>query len=94
MINKAEFYQLPHGKIFASGFAPDGPEGLHMIGSGNTLRWVAVKGYGQDWAMYCFWAVEEDLNYIAEHGKKVHDLDNVKQAIEVDADVLGCYRRK
>ena len=85
-----DYLKIKPQQIFASGSAPDSPEGLHMTGSGKTLHWVAVKGCMQDWAMYCEWV--EDPWYIKNNGQKVYDKQNIQNVIRVDQRVMDQYR--
>ena len=85
-----DYLKIKPNQVFASGSAPDSPEGLHMTGTGKTLYWVAVKGAMQDWAMYCEWA--PDPWYIRNNGQKVHDPQNIKNVIKDDRRVMDQYR--
>jgi hypothetical protein len=51
----SEFEQIPSGTIFATGVLPNSHDGIHMTVNGGNLRWIAKKGYADDWAIYCHW---------------------------------------
>ena len=89
-----EFKELPFDKPFSSGVAKDDPTGLNMTNSGNELRWIAKKGRINDWAIYCYWNQPEiSDDYILKSGQKVYDLNNVKNVIDCDDEMLKRYRR-
>lgn len=77
--------------IFATGTISDNPEGVNMTNSGRLLRWVAVRGYGPDWAVYVHWA-ENDTDYVAQSGDKVCTDDNVHKLIYMDESAFERYR--
>ena len=89
--NMTTFNEAEPGEIFASGSAPDSPEGLHMTGSGKTLYWVAVKGGIGDWAMYCGW--EDSPQYLKRHGAKVLDPQNIRNVMIAPDAMLAKYRK-
>lgn len=85
---------FPNLEIFASGEAPDSPNGLNMTNSGKWLAWVACKGGIEDWAVYVAWAVEDqDLNAIKTNGDKVHGFDNIRNIMDVSDAAFALYRR-
>lgn len=51
-----QFNKIPDGEIFAKGELPDNGNGINMTGTGRNLKWLAKKGFGNDWAIYCWWA--------------------------------------
>ena len=78
--------------IFAEGVSTDSPEGIHMTGSGQQLRWVAVRGGIHDWAIYCHHA-EHDAEWIKGQGDKTHNLETVKKLVPCNEEALEMYRR-
>ena len=90
MITKPEFDVIEPLTIFAAGVAKDAPEGLFMVGTGDNIYWVAVKGGNADWAMYCGWS--DCMNDLKRNGDKVLSMDNVQRVLSVDPDVLSRYR--
>ena len=88
------FETLPNGEIFATGMTPDSPTGLNMTGRAGdrVLRWVAVKGWCDDWAVYCGWATEMTDHMVSRNGDKVQDMANIKNIIDADDEVVAWYR--
>lgn len=91
MITKEEFDKLTPGEIFATGVQPNSPEGIFMTRDGGNLRWVATKGYGNDWAIYCHWDYNS-IEYIKESGDKLQNPDHIKLCVPCEEDVLKKYR--
>lgn len=88
-----QFNSFLPGRVFATGTLPNSPEGLFMTNSDQNreLRWVAKKGYGNDWAVYCYWSNEE-IEWIANHGDKVCSEDNIKKCVPCEDEVFKRYR--
>jgi hypothetical protein len=84
------FNNAMSGSIFAKGSAPDSPKGLHMTGSGKTLYWVAVKGYADDWSVYCGW--EDDPVSLRNFGDKVCGKENILRVVPADGHMMAKYR--
>ena len=96
------FDLIPFDAVFATGFVPNSPrpDGIFMTNSdeGRLLRYAAVKGYGNDWALYVLWAKrpgdrDTPISYIAASGDKVMDMENVKHLIDCEDAVYLKYRR-
>ena len=87
---KQEFDDLTPG-LFASGELPDDSTEINMIGSSKILRWVAVKGYGNDWAIYAHWKTNS-IDYIMKSGDKINNVEHIKRCIDCDDEVLNLYR--
>ena len=105
-----EFEKIPHDTIFSRGELPNSPEGLYMTDAqhGRMLRWMAKKGGGNDWAIYCYWAKtghpfgddneasaewETYWDYIRVHGDKVKDDRNIRKCVNVSDEVMRLYRK-
>ena len=86
-----KFRELAPGAVFAKGILPDNSTGLNMTGSGNMLKWVAVKGWAQDWCVYTHWA-DNDFEFIESSGDKVESEDNIQNAVPCDEEVMNRYR--
>ena len=85
--------EMPRG-VFVHGEMVDSPLGLHMMGSGRQLRWVATRGNVPDWAIYCHWADEDPpLGMIAAEGQKVCSMEHVKRLVSCDEGALARYRQ-
>ena len=86
-----EFKEIEPGTVFASGVLPNSPEGLFMTNGGGELRWVAKKGYGNDWAIYCHWSYHSE-EWIEQQGDKVTFEDHIKKCVPCDEEVYKHYR--
>ena len=86
-----EFSHIEPGTIFAKGETLDDPFGLNMTGSGKALRFVAKKGFNNDWCVYTLWAYES-YGFIASNGDKVQDESNIQHVVPCTAEVLARYR--
>jgi len=91
MLTIEDFNAIPDGKVFLRGELPDSRLGLHMAGSGQQLRFVAKKGYGNDWAVYCHFS-NKDWEYIEQHGDKVSIKYNILRALPCTEEVFKLYR--
>ena len=93
MITLEQFENLPLGQVFATGVIPNSPEGIYMTNSneGELLRWVAKKGWGHDWAVYCHWATNSE-EYVTQSGDKVTTKTYIQRCVPCDDDVFKLYR--
>ena len=91
VLTKEIFDKLRDGEIFATGILPNSPEGLFMTSVGGELKWVAVKGYGNDWIIYCNWVYKSD-EWIKRHGDKITSESNIKKCIQCDDEIFNLYR--
>ena len=91
MINQKEFDKLAPGEVFATGVQPNSPEGIFMTRDGGNLRWVAVKGYGNDWTIYCHWE-SNSVEYIKQSGDKLHNEQYIKLCVPCEEEVFKLYR--
>ena len=91
MMTIEEFDKLPLDEIFATGVLPNSEEGLFMTRGGGNLRWVAKKGWGHDWAIYCHWE-NKSVEWIKESGDKVTSPVNIQKCVPCDAEVFNLYR--
>lgn len=85
-----EFEQIPDGTIFATGVLPNSLEGIFMTNSGGELRWIAKKGYGNDWTIYCHWA-HSSIDYIEQSGDKVSSKGNILKCLPECELILNLY---
>lgn len=86
-----EFNELQAGEIFDIGVLPNSPEGIFMTRDGGELKWVAVKGYGNDWAIYCHWSDHAE-DWIKQHGDKLHNEAHIQLCVPCDKEVMNRYR--
>ena len=82
---------MPAHTIFASGMAIDNEEGLFMTGSGKELRWVAVRGGIDDWAIYCHFA-DKDWSFVRDYGDKVTMKHHIKNLVSCTDEAFKRYR--
>lgn len=84
--------EMEPGKIFATGVHFDQPEGLHMMGTGKKLMWVACRGEGfHDWAIYCHFPFHGE-DWIKRNGDKVHGEEHIKLCVHCTDDAFKLYR--
>jgi len=91
MLTEKEFNDLKSGETFATGVLPNSPEGLFMTRNGGELRWVGIKGYANDWSIYCHW-VDNSVEWIKRHGDKVINEHHIKKCVPCDELVFKKYR--
>ena len=86
------FDQIEPGAVFASGLAVDSPQSMNLSRSGRPLRFVATKGFANDWALYAHFA-DHSEDYVRDHGDKVFGRANVEAALgKLPDEVWERYR--
>jgi len=78
-------------EIFATGTAPDDSVGINMTNSGAELRWVAVRGGIEDWAIYVGGATNTQT-MLRDYGDKIHDKETIKKLVPCDDEAFKMYR--
>ncbi len=66
-----------------------------MSRSGQCLRWLAIKGYANDWCVYValhFGHSGNEDEYVAKVGDKVSMKENIRRALPCEDAVLERYR--
>ena len=91
MLNMESFSKIDSGKVFAQGESTDSPEGLYMEGTNRPLKWVAVKGYAEDWCVYTHFS-ERGFAFVRTNGDKVKDKHNIQKVVPCEEDVFKRYR--
>ena len=91
IIELNDFNTIEPGIIFATGEMADSPLGLNLSNSGLQLRWVAKKGYANDWAIYAHFAINS-VEFVADHGDKVCSERNIKTCVPCSEDMFKQYR--
>lgn len=86
-----KFMDLERGKQFAHGTTIDSPDGVNMTNSGKRLKWVAVKGWNDDWCIYVHWAYNT-WDYILMSGDKVNGPENIRKLVPCTDEVFKKYR--
>ena len=85
------FLKIDSGKVFAQGEIMDSPEGLHMARTGKLLKWVAVKGYANDWCIYAHFA-DRGFGFVERSGDKATMKEHIQKLVPCDEDVFERYR--
>lgn len=78
--------------IFLKGEIVDSPEGINMINSGKLLKWVAVRGMIEDWAIYVGYDNEMSFDQVRDYGDKVRFEKNIKKLVPCDKEAFAMYR--
>jgi hypothetical protein len=92
-MNIKDFNNIPAGTVFAKGEIENSPKGIYMTNNHEErmLRWIAKKGYANDWVIYCHWA-DSSWSYIEQSGDKVTNEANIKKLISCDDETFKRYR--
>lgn len=91
IVTDKEFSEAKPGEIFAKGYAENSPIGIFMSREGGILKWVAVKGYNDDWSLYVH--REHSPDYIVSKvGDKVITEWNIKKVLVISDELLKKYR--
>jgi hypothetical protein len=91
MLTLEEFDKIESGTIFQKGITVDTPEGLNLINSGDNLKWIAKKGWADDWCIYAHWAYNS-WEFIEDFGDKVIGEENIMNVIPCTQEVFERYR--
>jgi hypothetical protein len=89
------FEQAKPGQILASGELPNNIDGgLWMVNDyhDRLLKWIAVKGYTNDWAIYCDWADSTSEDRILRRGQKVSTELNIRKCVDCSDELIKKYR--
>lgn len=90
-MTKDEFDRIFPGTKFAQGKVMDGTPHFNITGKQQMLRWVAVKGYADDWCVYVgleYWHPDE----VAKKGDKIHTKPYIQYAVPCTEEVYNRYR--
>lgn len=91
IIDKAYILSVGSFAIFANGVAKDTELRINSR-TGKKWKWIAVKGGGPDWCVYCspnYWTDET----IKGLGEKVCDLCVIKLLVRCDDSAMEIYRQ-
>ena len=91
MLTLEEFDKLENGVVFDKGTTFDDPDGINMLGTGDPLRWIAKKGYANDWCIYAYWAYNS-WDFIENSGDKIMDKENIMNVVPCSKEVFAKYR--
>lgn len=86
-----QFSLINRGSIFAYGNCINDCNGVNISNSGKMLRWVAVKGYGDDWTIYIHFNIHDNI-WVSLHGDKVTSSNNIKLLVPCTNEVFKKYR--
>lgn len=91
IIDKAYILSVNPFSIFATGLAKDTELKINSR-TGKKWRWIAVKGGGPDWVIYCspdHWTEE----HIKGLGDKVCDPCVIRLLVKCDDSAMEIYRQ-
>ena len=93
MMTNEKFIEIPAGRVFDAGAFPNNEQGLYMSDNkdGAMLGWVAKKGHGDDWCIYCDWS-HHTVDWILRFGQKVRSEKNIRRCVHCDDTVFSKYR--
>lgn len=83
---------VPAGRVIFRGEAEDSPLGLHLNRTGKMIKWMAIKGYVNDWTIYtedCY--RDMDWSEIMTNGHKILP-STAKQIINAPEEVWDMWR--
>jgi hypothetical protein len=86
-----EFQEIPPGEVFRTVITK-----YHTFervdGEWPELMFICKKGYGYDgWAIYCHFP-EKGVEWIKEHGDKVHSQSIIRSIFPCSDEVYALYR--
>jgi hypothetical protein len=90
MITLKQLQDLPPRKIFRTGIVRNNEDGIFMTShrKNDWLKWVAVRGQIDDWAIYVGWD-DWGTNQIYQSGDKVMDEKAIREFIHCDDEVFN-----
>ena len=91
MLEIKSFSNIDSGKVFARGEIIDSPDGLYIDGGNKMLKWVAVKGYADDWCIYAHLA-ENTFDFVERSGNKITIESNIQKVVPCSEEVFNQYR--
>jgi hypothetical protein len=86
-----EFNDIYPGSVFAKGTTIDDQEGVNMTTSGKDLKWVAKKGFANDWCIYIHFSNYSD-EYVEQSGDKVTFEKHIRKLVPCNYEVFRKYR--
>ena len=91
MLTIEKLKEMQPDTIFASGIEFDDIAGINATGSGQELRWVAVRGGIWDWAIY-YHESSHTNEWIKSYGDKVYAERTIRKLVECDDEAFKMYR--
>ncbi|OGY24255.1 MAG: hypothetical protein A2Y57_04190 [Candidatus Woykebacteria bacterium RBG_13_40_7b] len=94
MLTLKELKEMEPDTIFAQGEIKDSPAGINMAGTGKVMKWVAVRGGIEDWAIYCDNPFQPQLSYegVRDYGDKLKMEEHIKKLVPCDDEAFKMYR--
>lgn len=95
LLTLARLTEMKPGEIIATGTTLNHPEGVYMTNNfiGRKLLWVAKRGYIHDWAVYCLWEDEANVQTVLARGDKITTQSYIRMLVPCDDEALAMYRR-
>jgi len=93
MLDMDQLKEIPEDEMFAHGVVLDGQPYFNFDGKHIVLKWAAIKGYNNDWAIYVL--PNEGYNTYLEvrsNGNKVSSKENIQYLVPCTPEVLARYR--
>lgn len=84
-LTSKQFDEADHNSVLGTGVVTD-PE-LYE----NPVRWVAVKGWGNDWAIY-YNLEHHSVGQVKGNGDKVTSANLIQNLMPCEVEVLEKYR--
>ena len=91
MMTIDKFRRIKPGEVFEQGVIENTPDGIYMTDGGGTLKYVAVKGGFDDWALYVHWAYHS-WEYVRNCGDKVISEHHIRRVVDCSNEVYIKYR--
>lgn len=93
MLTIDDLKTLEVNDTIATGTCINSPEDIYMTDSniGSQMRWVAVKGFNNDWCIYIHWEYYS-IHYVKRSGDKVRGNENIKKLVPCTDQVMQHYR--
>jgi len=91
MLTLEELKNMKPDTIFCSGVIENSSLGIFMTRDGGMLRWIAIRGYKWDWAIYLGWEYRSK-EWLMDHGDKVHDKKVIRRLIPCSDEAFKMYR--
>ena len=79
------FNRAECNSVLATGIVTE-PE-LHF----GAIRWVAIKGHGNDWAIY-YHVERYDISVVRMSGEKISSANLIENLVPCTKEVLSLYR--
>ena len=91
-----EFAGIDNGAIFAQGILLDDYSCYPIQATGNVVRWVAVKGDVEDWAVYyqdpSLGHLVQEFDEVAMHGDKLYHPLWIMNLVPSVPEMMQLYR--